>query len=289
MRDVLCVGGTGTVGSLVVEGLIARGASVRCMTRSQDRAGTSDGAVRYVFGDLEHPESLGPVFEGMTRVHLLTPVHPNEARLGVAAVEAARAGGAERIVLHSVHGVDDGAQIPHFASKIEILAAIETSGIPWATIEPNHYYQNDLWLRQAILEAGVYPFPIGHVGLSRVDVRDIADGTVNALLDDGHEGNRYPLVGPFVLTGEEVARIWSERLGRPVAYVGDDIDAWAEGARAMMPDWMVDDLRIMFAHFLDQGLVASEEDLATMSHVLGHAPRTFDDYVAETSTAWGAV
>ena len=215
MRDVLCVGGTGTVGSLVVEGLIARGASVRCMTRSQDRAGTSDGAVRYVFGDLEHPESLGPVFEGMTRVHLLTPVHPNEARLGVAAVEAARAGGAERIVLHSVHGVDDGAQIPHFASKIEILAAIETSGIPWATIEPNHYYQNDLWLRQAILEAGVYPFPIGHVGLSRVDVRDIADGTVNALLDDGHEGNRYPLVGPFVLTGEEVARIWSERLGRP--------------------------------------------------------------------------
>lgn len=286
MLDVLCLGGTGTVGTGVVQGLVARGASVRCMTRSQERAGTSEAGVSYVLGDLERPESLGPVFEGMARVHLLTPLHPNEAQLGIAAVKAAAAAGTERIVFHSVHRVDNGRHLPHFASKIEIQAAIEASGIPWVTIEPNNYYQNDYWLKQPILEAGVYPSPTGSVGLSRVDVRDIADATVNALLDEGHEGNRYPVIGPHALTGEDVVRVWSEHLGRPVAYVGDDLDAWEEGAKSMMPDWMVDDLRIMFAYFLEHGLSASEEDLATMSHVLGHAPRTFDDFVAETVTAW---
>ena len=58
MADVLCLGGTGTVGRRVVEGLVARGATVRCVTRSEDRAGTAEGSVDYVFGDLETPETL---------------------------------------------------------------------------------------------------------------------------------------------------------------------------------------------------------------------------------------
>ena len=134
----------------------------------------------------------------------------------------------------------------------------------------------------------VYPSPVGPVGLSRCDVRDIADATVNALLDEGHEGHRYPVVGPQALTGEDVARVWSEQLDRTVAYVGDDLVAWAEGAKGLMPDWMVEDLHLMFARFLEHGFLSTEEDIASMSHVLGHAPRLYDDFVAETVAAWGA-
>jgi uncharacterized protein YbjT (DUF2867 family) len=169
-----------------------------------------------------------------------------------------------------------------------MLAAARESGIPWVTIEPNSYFQNDYWVRRPLLELGVYPSPVGAVGVSRVDVRDIADATANALLDGGHVGNRYPLVGPFALTGEDVARIWSEHLGREIIYTGDDLDAWEAGARSAMPDWMVEDLRAMSEHFLEHGLVASEEDIASMSHVLGHAPRTFDDFARETAAVWAA-
>lgn len=287
MADVLCLGGTGTVGSRVVDGLVARGASVRCMTRSESVAGTEDGDLAFVLGDLSEPDSLTSVFEGVSRVHLLTPLHPNEADLGRNAIAAAQTAGVERIVFHSVHNAEGAPHIPHFGSKVEILDALLASGIPWTTIEPNHYFQNDLWIEEA-LHAGVYPLPIGPVGLNRVDVRDIADATINALLDDGHEGLRVPLIGPYALTGEDVARIWSEALGHDVMYTGDDLDAWQAAMTGALPDWMLQDLRMMSEHFLQHGLVASEQDFASMSHALGHAPRMFDDFAREMATAWAS-
>ena len=300
MADVLCIGGTGTVGRPVVDGLAARGVSVRCLTRSADRAGASDdgvraadgaaaadGGVEFVLGDLEQPDTLGPALEGVSRMHLLTALHPREAQLGIGAIDAAAEAGVERIVFHSAHRAHAAPHIPHFASKMEILAALEASGVPWVTIEPNHYFQNDLWLRRS-LEAGVYPAPLGAVGLHRVDVRDIADATVNALLDDGHAGIRYPVVGPELLASEDVARVWSDHLDREIEYVGDDLDAWEARAGRHLPDWLVRDLRVMSEHFLSDGLIATEEDFATMSHVLGHAPRVFDDFVRETVAAWSS-
>ena len=295
MADVLCVGGTGTVGSRVVEGLTARGVSVRCLTRSATRTTPpdaevgdgegGDGEVEFVQGDLERRDTLGPAFKGVSRVHLLTALHPHEAQLGGAAIAAAVEAGVERIVFHSAHRAHAAPHIPHFASKMEILAALEASGVPWATIEPNHYFQNDLWLRRS-LEAGVYPAPLGGVGLHRVDVRDIADATVNALLEDGHEGIRNPIIGPQLLTAEDVVRTWSEHLDREIDYVGDDLDQWEARASRSLPGWLVRDLRVMSEHFLSDGLIATEEDFATMSHVLGHAPRVFEDFVAETVAAW---
>ncbi len=285
MADVLCIGGTGTVGRPVVDGLAARGVSVRCLTRSADRAGASDDGVEFVLGDLEQPDTLEPALEGVSRMHLLTALHPREAQLGIGAIDAAAEAGVERIVFHSAHRAHAAPHIPHFASKMEILAALEASGVPWVTIEPNHYFQNDLWLRRS-LEAGVYPAPLGAVGLHRVDVRDIADATVNALLDDGHAGIRYPVVGPELLMSEDVARVWSDHLDREIEYAGDDLDAWETRAGRRLPGWLVRDLRAMSEHFLSDGLIATEEDFATMSHVLGHAPRVFDDFVRETVAAW---
>lgn len=284
--EILCLGGTGTVGSEVVERLKKRDVSVRCMTRSAERAGKISDGVHYVAGDLEDPDSLGPVFEGVDRVHLLTPLHPEEAMLGRNAVRTAREAGVERIVFHSVHRVDEGAHIPHFATKIEILDAIRESGIPWVSIEPNNYFQNDLWFKQPILDMGIYPQPIGPVGCSRVDVRDIADATANALVDDGHEGQRYPVAGPEALTGEQVAAAWTRHLGREVRYAGDDLDAWEEANRPHLPAWLLHDLKIMYAHFVEHGLRASEEDLELQARVLGHEPRTFDAFARETAAAW---
>lgn len=285
--EVLCVGGTGTVGRLVVAGLVERGVDVRCLARSPGRAASGGDRVTRIQGDLGDPASLDAAFSGVDRVHLLTPLHPNETELGRNAIDAAVRAGVDRIVLHSVHRVDDAPHIPHFASKIEMLEAIRQTGIPWVAIEPNNYFQNDLLVREPITEMQLYPLPIGQIGLSRVDVRDIADATVNALLDDGHEGLRYPIVGPETLTGEEVASVWGDALDGTVVYVGDDLDMWEEGVRGALPGWLIDDLRTMYRHFLDHGLVASEEDYATMSHILGHAPRLFPDFVAETVAEWG--
>jgi uncharacterized protein YbjT (DUF2867 family) len=286
MISKLVIGGTGTVGSQVVRRLTERGEKVRVLTRSAEHAGKLPAGTEAVIGDLTRPESLPPAMQGMERLFLITPLSQTEADEGRAAVQAAQKAGIQHLVYMSVHDVERGPHVPHFKSKIEIQQAIERSGIPWTFVMPNNFYQNDFWSQQPLLEYGVYPQPVGDVGLSRVDVRDIADAVVNALGSSAHLRQRYPLVGPTAWTGPATAATWGRFLGKEIRYGGNDLDAWAEQAKRMLPEWLVHDFRIMYEFFQEKGLVASTADLAQQHKVLGHAPRTFEDFARETAESW---
>jgi hypothetical protein len=54
--------------------------------------------------------------------------------------------------------------------------ALKQSDLTYTTLRPNNFYQNDHWFREAIQSHGVYPQPMGDVGLSRVDTRDVSYG-----------------------------------------------------------------------------------------------------------------
>jgi hypothetical protein len=93
-------------------------------------------------------------------------------------------------------------------------------------------------------------------------------------------------VGPDPLTGEWSAEVWSERLGRSIRYVGDDLETWSTQALPMLPDWMVRDLAMMYRHFQEHGLLATETELDQVRDILGREPRSFDDFAAETAARW---
>lgn len=281
---VLVTGGTGTVGSEIVLRLRERGVDTRILTRSPE--GDAGDGVEYVAGDLEEPDGLPAAFEGVERVYVLTPLHPRETELGLAAIRAAAGAGAERIVLQTVHRAEGAPHVPHFASKLAMLQALREADVPWVDLAPNSFFQNDLRYREALLQHGVYPQPIGHAGASRVDVRDIADAAVKALLDPGYEGRSIAVVGPVVLTGERTAEIWSRVLDRPVSYIGDDLETWSSQVRGQIPDWMLGDLVMMYRFFQEKGLAATDEELDQIRQILGREPRPFDDFAAETAARW---
>jgi uncharacterized protein YbjT (DUF2867 family) len=159
------------------------------------------------------------------------------------------------------------------------------SGIAYTEIAPNSFMQNDLMVKDAIL-AGFYPSPIGNVGVSAVDVGDIADAAINALTQNGFEGLTIALVGPEALTANGIARLWSEHLGRDVRYTGDDLDAWSAQVSQYLPGWMVKDLRVMFQHFIDRGLKATSDEVAQTAAILGRPPRSFETFVQEVAPQW---
>ncbi len=282
----LVLGGTGTVGSAVAERLLERGLEVRIPSRSEEKLSELPEGAEGVVGDMEDPSTYGRIFRGVDRMFLLNPVSLSELHQGLAAVNEARRAGVERAVHLSVHHVEVGADIPHFASKIGVERALEESGMEYTVLRPNNFFQNDLWFREAIVEHGVYPQPIGRVGLNRVDTRDVADAAVNALTGSGHGNEKYALVGPEVLTGPDCARLWGEALGSDVAYGGDDLDAWEEQALGMLPAWMVYDFRLMYARFQEEGLAASRTELQETREILGREPRSFQDFARETASAW---
>lgn len=282
---ILVIGGTGTVGSQVVTRLLSKGIKVRVMTRSKDKISEDISNLSYVLGDLSEPHSLSSVFQGVDRLCLITPLSPSEAEEGKRAVQEASQAEVEKVVFMSVHQVDRAPHIPHFRSKIEIREELERINLDFVEIMPNNFFQNDLWGKDVITEHGIYPQPIGEIGLSRVDVRDIADAIVIALLEEGFSGKQFPLAGLDVVTGTDAAQTWSETLGQEVVYGGDDLDTWARQAGEMMPQWLVDDLKIMYQFFQKEGLRASKEDLRAQADLLKREPRSYSSFVKEIVAA----
>lgn len=284
----LIIGCTGKVGNNVMKGLLNQGVNVRCMTHSADKMSRLPSEVEGLIADLDAPETLPKAFEGVESVFLLNAVSLNETKQGLAAVAAAKAAGVKKIVYLSVHMPEGSTRLPHFASKIPIENSVKESGIAYTILRPNNFFQNDLALETPIMNYGVYSLPIGSIGLNRVDVRDIADCAVNAFTTSGCEGQTCSIHGPDTLTGEEIAKIYSRHLGRIVRYGGNDLDAWEQQVKNIMPAWMVRDLRVMYKYFQDHGMVATADDLEKTRKFLGHKPRTFDDFVKETVSTWKA-
>lgn len=284
--QILVIGGTGMVGSQVTRDLLARGAAVKVLTRSPERVKLLPAGAAPVVGDLSQAGSLQAVLNGIDAVFLNIALSPDETEQGLAAVAAIQKSSARKVIYMSVHQLEAGAHIPHFGAKLPIEKAVRESGLAYTLLRPNNFFQNDLASKEALVKFGIYPQPMGNVGLSRVDVRDIAEAAAISLLERGHEGKVYSLVGPDVLTGDETARIYSRHLGREIKYAGDDLDAWSRQVSRFIPEWMVHDLRIMYESFQQKGLRATPQEVAELSSVLGHAPRSFDGFVSELTKSW---
>jgi uncharacterized protein YbjT (DUF2867 family) len=150
--------------------------------------------------------------------------------------------------------------------------------------------QNDLMLRDA-LKAGIYPQPIGGVGVAMVDTRDIAEAAVSELLRRERTPHPLPrttidLVGPDTLTGVEVAAIWRSVLGREVRYGGDDLAAYETQLAAMTPGWMARDLRIMYRAFHRYGMIPGKDSRAILEGLLGHPLRSYRAFAEEAAANW---
>src|SRR6202166_3166019 len=169
---VLIVGGTGNVGAEVVKALVQRNADVRLLVRKEGAPEMTGVEVRV--GDLLDPVSVAKAMDGVEKLYLLNAVVPEELTQGLIAYDLAKRLKLKHVVYHSVFAVDRFKDVPHFASKLAIENAIREFDVPFTIIRPNYFSQNDATLKEA-LTAGVYPMPLGTVGISAVDVRDIAE------------------------------------------------------------------------------------------------------------------
>jgi uncharacterized protein YbjT (DUF2867 family) len=163
--------------------------------------------------------------------------------------------------------------------------------MPVTILRPNAYMQSP-GVKDA-LGHGVFPFPIGHKGVSFTDVRDIAEVAVLEIqrrlaAREALGPETYEVVAEDVLTGETGAELWSEALGRPVRYVGDDLDQWIQSLRAYAPNWMAYDFKYMMKHFQEDGPVSTAAGLERLRQRLGRSPRSYRDFVLECAKQWSA-
>ncbi len=276
---ILVIGATGRVGRHVVEQLVARDASARVLTRDPAKAAFPAG-VDVAKGDLLDIESLRAAFVGVKTLFLLNAVTGDEFTQAIVTLNVAREAGVERVVYLSVFDADRAVNVPHFAVKSGAERMLEAMNFGATILRPTYFIDNEAMVKDVILQHGVYPMPIGGKGVAMVDARDIAEVAAIELIRRDRAPDKLPIetinvVGPQNLTGEDVAAIWSDVLGRPVAYGGDDPSGFEQNMATFMPRWMAYEMRLMAERYVSDGMIPEAGDRERLASLLG---RPLHDY-----------
>ncbi|MDR6820026.1 uncharacterized protein YbjT (DUF2867 family) [Neorhizobium sp. 2083] len=286
---ILVTGATGRVGSHVVNQLVRRGAKVRVLTRDPAKAQFPAG-VEVAQGELLDIDALRKAFDGVSTLFLLNAVTGDEFSQAIITLNVAREAGVERVVYLSVIHADRFVNVPHFAVKSGAERMLEQMGFSATILRPTYFIDNEVMIKDVILNHGVYPMPIGGKGIAMVDARDIAEVAAIELIRREQAPGKLPieiinLVGPDTLTGSDVAAIWSEVLGRPVVYGGDDPTGFEQNMATFMPKWMAYEMRLMAERYVSDGMIPEAGDAERLSALLGRPLHSYRDFASKIAAS----
>ncbi|MEM9555431.1 MAG: NAD(P)H-binding protein [Acidobacteriota bacterium] len=262
---VLVLGGTGKTGRRVAAALQDRGVPVRIGSRSA--APSFDWSNESTWDAcLQDVEAAYISFAPDLAV-------PGATYTIQAFVDRAKAHGVRRLVLLSGRGESE-------AQACERI--VQQSGLDWTVVRASWFHQN--FSEGAFVDmvrAGRITLPAS-AAEPFVDVDDIAEVAVAALVEPGHTGELYEVTGPRLMTFDDIATELSRATGRIIESVEIPHDAFLDGVRASGAPgevvWMMD---YLFSTVLD-GRNAHLTD--GVERALGRPPKDFTDYAHEVAT-----
>src|SRR6202171_3937108 len=246
--SVLVTGATGKQGGHLVRELLARGHSVRALTRKPESpaaAALAELGVTIVPGNFDDEGSLERAARGVDTVFAMsTPFEggsKTETLEGTNILRAASRVRVKHFVYSSVAGADRATGIPHFDSKFEVEKEIRRSGIPFTIVAPVFFMENFLaeWMAAGIAQGSIAIAVPATRRLQQIAVEDIAQFT--ALVIERREsflGKRIDIASDELTLATATAAI-SEASGRPIKYTAIPIAAARQQSEdlARMYEW----------------------------------------------------
>lgn len=238
---VALFGGTGFVGSYLVDGLFAHGHVPRLLVR----AGSEDKVVQrarceIVTGDIAQADAVATCLEGTDAAIYNIGLLRELPKQGVTweamhfagartAIDAAINAGVRRFVLMSANGVKPEGT-GYQSTKYRAEQYLAGSGLDWTVFRPSIVFGDPRgrsefcsMLRDQMIAPPI-PAPLFHEGLwpggagrflmSPVAVEDVAEAFVRSLETPASHGRVYPLGGPEALEWREILRIIAAGAGR---------------------------------------------------------------------------
>lgn len=246
---------TGAIGHQVLENVLDSGESVRVIARDPSRLPASVlervDVVQGSHGDLD---VVSKAFAGADAVFWLLPPDPRAESLDAAyldftrpACEAFVSQGVKRVVGVSALGRGVSSNAGHVTASQAMDDLIAATGVGYRALEMPSFMDNFLEQVEPIKNQGVFFGPMSaDRKFPACATRDIAAAAAALLLDDSWSGrDRVAVLGPEDLSHNEMARIMSEVLGKPVRYQQTPLDAFKSmmtgaGMSEAMAQGMVD-------------------------------------------------
>jgi uncharacterized protein YbjT (DUF2867 family) len=245
-NQVLVVGGTGTLGRVVVDHLLAADANVRILTRGRRRQLHTD--VKHATGDLRSGEGLDQAVAGVDTIVLCADPAQH-------VVAAAKRAGTAHLAYTSIVGID---RVPfvYYRRKLADEGLIAASGVPWTILRATQFHDLIAVLLRMLAKPPVMLLPVGG-RFQPVDVREVGERLAGLTL--GEPVGRAPdFGGPQVRAVSDLAHSY-------LAMVGT--------RRAIVPVWLPGKV---FRAYRAGGHLAPEHAAGTI---------TFEDYLGEQLAA----
>ncbi len=205
---ILVAGGTGRLGSAVVDLLVARGQPVRVLTRDRSRVRSRVGAqVEIVEGDVRDVAAVKRAVEGSDTVVSAIQGFAGSKGVNPASVDrdgncnlihAAAAAKVEHFVLTSVKDAGPTNSVELMRMKYAAEQALRASGMPWTIIRPCVYMET--WcevLGRPLLDKGrTKVFGNGRNPINWVSMFDVARIIELAIVESAGRGEVIDVGGP---------------------------------------------------------------------------------------------
>lgn len=221
---------TGQIGSRTLGRLLAAGAPVRVIVRDASRLPAEvRRRVEVVEGSHGDPDVVAKAFDGAESVFWLVPPDGRAVSLDAAfsgfarpAAEALGPAGVRRVVGVSAlgRGTPMAGRAGHVTASLAMDDLLASTGVAYRALAMPSFMDNLLRQAELIRNRGMFTSPVsGDRKMPTCAVGDIAAVAANLLLDDTWSGvGEVPVLGPEDLSFEDMARIMSEVLGRPVRF-----------------------------------------------------------------------
>ena len=279
-RPILVTGASGKTGRRVVEAIARKGGTVRAFIRRPEVSEElrRAGAAEIALGDLDDAESLKRALDGAAQViHICPPMHPKEDVIARTLIDLAGELGTRRFVLYSVlHPLL--ADVPHHDRKLRAERYLIDSGLPFTILQPGRYMQHLVPIWKTVLATGVHAMPFSTASrFSVADLADLAEATALIMMEPAHQNATYQLAGPDALSQDDMARILSELLGKPIRAQAKPLQLMRREAEAAgMPAERVETMCLMNAHYDAHGLMGN---CNVLRWLLGRQPNDFATFV----------
>lgn len=276
----LIIGGTGTIGSSVVELLKENNANFKVLVRNEEKAEELKAkGLSIEVGSLGGSQTLDAALDDVDTVFLLTSPSPMLFDQHKSLINQAVEAGVRKIVRLSALPAETNPNVPMYALHREADDYLVASGLEYVILRPSYFQQNFLFSAPYIKDNNMFAAFFGDTKVPMVDTRDIAQAAYVGLTSNDFNSTIQNITGKESISFADVAKAMSKQLGKDVSYVPLSYEDQKAGfVAAGVPEWTVDSSLQLIKEW---GETAEHLPSADFEKMTGKTPKSIKEFVGD--------